>query len=80
MSFLVGGELGYLVLNMYLCIKLLNSALVGLAVMIMTFPLPGYVAKLLQSMQQERMKKVREILSAAIVINVVTRPMLVFNL
>ena len=31
-------------------------------------------------MQQERMKKVREILSAAIVINVVTRPMLVFNL
>ena len=80
MSFLVGGEPGYLVPNMYLCIQLLNSALVGLAVMIMTFPLPGYVAKLLQSMQQERMKKVREILSAAIVINVVTRPMLVFNL
>lgn len=26
--------------------------------MILTFPLPGYVAKLLQSVQQERMKKV----------------------
>ena len=80
MSFLVGGEPGYLVPNMYLCIQLLNSALVGLAVMIMTFPLPGYVAKLLQSVQQERMKKVREFLSAVVVVNIGPRPMLVFNL
>ena len=80
MSFLVGGEPGYLVPNMYLCIQLLNSALVGLAVMIMTFPLPGYVAKLLQSVQQERMKKVREFLSAVVDVNIGPRPMLVFNL
>ncbi|KLO19974.1 P-loop containing nucleoside triphosphate hydrolase protein [Schizopora paradoxa] len=33
------------------------SALVGMAVMVLTFPLPGYIAKLTQTTQIERMKK-----------------------
>ena len=35
-----------------------RSALVGMAVMTVLLPLPGYVAKLAQSAQIERMKKV----------------------
>lgn len=34
------------------------SAFVGLAVMIVLFPVPGYVAKIIQKVQKERMKKV----------------------
>lgn len=35
-----------------------TSALVGMLVMVISFPLPGYVAKIIQSAQIERMKKV----------------------
>ena len=34
------------------------SAFVGLSAIIILFPLPGYVAKLIQKVQKERMKKV----------------------
>ena len=34
------------------------SAFVGLAVIIVMFPIPGYIAKLIQSAQVEKMKKV----------------------
>ncbi|KZT06271.1 P-loop containing nucleoside triphosphate hydrolase protein [Laetiporus sulphureus 93-53] len=33
------------------------SAFTGMAVMVLMFPLPGYVAKIIQSIQQEKMKK-----------------------
>lgn len=35
------------------------SALVGMAAMVLLFPIPGYIAKLLQSNSKEQMKKVR---------------------
>jgi hypothetical protein len=34
------------------------SAFVGLAVMILLFPIPGYVAKMIQGVQVTRMKQV----------------------
>jgi hypothetical protein len=34
------------------------SAFVGLAVMVILFPVPGYVAKMIQSVQKEKMDKV----------------------
>ena len=40
------------------------SAFVGLAAMILLFPVPGYVAKIIQKVQKERMKKVRAYLSS----------------
>jgi len=35
-----------------------SSAFVGLAVMVILFPVPGYVAKMIQSVQKEKMDKV----------------------
>ena len=58
MNFLVGGEPGYLVPNMYLCIQLLNSALVGLAVMIILLPVPKTLAGLIGGAQKEKMRAV----------------------
>jgi hypothetical protein len=37
------------------------SAFVGLAIMVLLFPLPGYVAKMIQSVQIARMKKASDI-------------------
>ena len=36
----------------------LVSSLVGVAVMIVLLPFPGYIAKMLQAAQRQRMKKV----------------------
>jgi hypothetical protein len=43
-------------LDMLMSIR--TSALVGMLVMVLSFPLPGYVAKVIQSVQITRMKKV----------------------
>jgi hypothetical protein len=42
--------------NMYSCN--VSSAFVGLAVIILMFPIPGYLAKVIQGAQVEKMKKV----------------------
>ncbi|KAJ8594874.1 hypothetical protein M405DRAFT_929881 [Rhizopogon salebrosus TDB-379] len=52
----------YTPLQVILCIWFLHgilgwSAFVGLAVMVILFPLPGYVAKKIQSVQKEKMNK-----------------------
>jgi len=39
------------------------SAFVGLAVMVALFPIPGYVAKMIQGVQVTRMKKVGTLIS-----------------
>ena len=40
--------------------KEIASAFLGMGVIIIMFPLPGYVAKLIQGVQTTKMKKVRE--------------------
>ncbi|EIW86373.1 hypothetical protein CONPUDRAFT_78742 [Coniophora puteana RWD-64-598 SS2] len=52
----------YIPLQVGLCMVFLYqilgwSALVGLAIMAVTFPLPGYVAKLIQTTQKQKMKR-----------------------
>ncbi|KAF7369381.1 ATP-binding cassette transporter [Mycena venus] len=52
----------YIPLTIALCIAFLYqvlgwSSFVGMGVMILLFPLPGYVAKLVQTVQQQRLKK-----------------------
>lgn len=56
MPFWAGGEVQ--ALSRRSCIHPFASAFVGLVVMILLFPIPGYVAKLIQTVQVERMKKV----------------------
>ena len=37
-----------------------SSALIGMLVMVLSFPIPGYIAKVIQNVQVTRMKKVRD--------------------
>lgn len=54
----------YIPVQIALCIWFLYgilgwSAFLGMAVIVVMFPLPGYVAKLIQGVQSTKMKKVK---------------------
>ena len=58
-----------------------SSAFMGMAAMILLFPVPGYVASIIQGVQKEKMKKVtfRDISYIVMILNILDRPMLVFR-